>query len=59
VPSPPDDVVLELRSRLTECVEEDESGKQRLTVTLPDRRTLDGLAQTLARLVVSGTGDGT
>jgi hypothetical protein len=45
----------DLRSRLTECVEDDPSGKPRLTVTLPDRSALDNLAQTLARLLAVGT----
>ena len=36
---PPDDpLVAQVRNRLNECVEEDSSGRQRLTVTLPDRR---------------------
>ncbi len=47
-PAPPPEVVSNLRSRLDECVEEDDSGRQRLTVTLPDRKSLDQLAQTLA-----------
>ena len=35
---PPDDpLVAQVRNRLSECVEEDSSGRQRLTVTLPDR----------------------
>jgi hypothetical protein len=35
-------------------VEEDSSGRQRLTVTLPNRDALDALAQTLARLMLAG-----
>ena len=60
-PSPPSEVaVTQVRSRLTECIEEDASGRQRLTVTLPDRRSLDHLAQTLAQLMLlGGTGGGT
>ena len=50
-PSP--QVVDDLRHRLGECVDEDEQGRQRLTVTLPNRETLDNLAGTLARLLVS------
>jgi hypothetical protein len=46
--------VTTLRTRLTECVEEDASGKPRLTVTLPDRAALDHLADTLARLLAVG-----
>jgi SNF2 family DNA or RNA helicase len=52
---PPDDgVVKSLRARLSECVDEDGSGKPRLTVTLPDRAALDHLAETLARLMAAG-----
>jgi superfamily II DNA/RNA helicase len=50
---PPEKVVNQVRQRLTECVEEDPSGRPRLTVTLPDRRSLDALAQTLSRLLVA------
>ena len=54
---PPDDpLVAQVRDRLTECVEEDSSGRQRLTVTLPDRNALNTLAQTLARLMLAGGG---
>ena len=57
---PPDEpLVAQVRNRLTECVEEDSSGRQRLTVTLPDRRALDTLAQTLARLMLAGGDDKT
>jgi SNF2 family DNA or RNA helicase len=41
----------DLRHRLSECLDEDESGRQRLTVTLPDRAALDSLAQSLSRLL--------
>ena len=51
---PPETVVAQVRSRLNECVEEDPAGSQRLTVTLPDRTSLDHLAQTLARLLLVG-----
>ena len=55
--TPPDAAVLEtLRARLSECVDEDGSGKPRLTVTLPDRASLDSLAETLARLMAAGQG---
>jgi hypothetical protein len=50
---PPEKLVGQVRQRLTECVEEDASGRPRLTVTLPDRRSLDTLAQTLSRLLVA------
>jgi superfamily II DNA or RNA helicase len=49
--APPERVVQSLRSRLDECVENGADGRPRLTVTLPDRAVLDGLAQTLARLL--------
>jgi superfamily II DNA/RNA helicase len=51
--TPPESVVKDLRTQLGQCVEADEQGRQRLTVTLPDSRALDGLAQTLARLLVN------
>ena len=44
----------QVRSRLDECIEQDPSGRPRLTVTLPDRGALDSLAQTLARLLLAG-----
>ena len=49
----PEKLVGQVRQRLTECVEEDPSGRPRLTLTLPDRRSLDTLAQTLSRLLVA------
>ncbi len=49
-----DGLVSQVRSRLDECVEQDGSGRPKLTVTLPDRTALDSLAQTLARLLVAG-----
>jgi hypothetical protein len=52
--TPDDPLVAQVRDRLTECVEEDSTGRQRLTVTLPDRGDLDALAQTLARLMLAG-----
>jgi hypothetical protein len=50
-PAPAETLVNQLRSRLDECVQEDSSGRQQLTVTLPNRSALDALAQTLARLL--------
>lgn len=58
VQPPTEPMVAQLRDRLTQCVEEDASGRQRLTVTLPNRRSLDTLAQTLARLMLIGGNDG-
>jgi hypothetical protein len=54
---PAEGLVTRVRASLGECVEEDSSGRPRLTVTLPDRGALDSLAQTLARLLLAG-GDG-
>jgi superfamily II DNA/RNA helicase len=55
--APAEGLVTQVRERLGECVQEDAAGHPRLTVTLPDRRALDSLAQTLARLLLAG-GDG-
>ena len=51
---PPKERVSEVRNRLAECSSEDQTGRQQLTFTLPDRQALDRLAVTLARLVVAG-----
>ena len=51
---PPATLVASFRDGLATCVDEDEAGKPRLTITLPDRGALDSLAQTLARLLVAG-----
>jgi hypothetical protein len=53
-PAPSAEVVTNLRHRLGQCVEEDENGQQRLTVTLPNREALDHLATSLARLLAVG-----
>lgn len=53
-PAPSAEIVSSLRDRLGQCVEVDEQGQQRLTVTLPNREALDSLAKTLARLLVAG-----
>jgi superfamily II DNA or RNA helicase len=52
---PADDMVRKMRSRLDECVERDAEGRPRLTLTLPDAAALDGIAQTLAR-ILAGSG---
>ncbi|WP_145084093.1 hypothetical protein [Anatilimnocola aggregata] len=44
-------LVSEITSELSQCVEVDPAGKQRLTITLPDRSALEGLAVTLAQLL--------
>lgn len=53
---PSEALVANLRAGLGACVEEDAAGKPRLTVTLPDRSALEGLAQTLAKLLAVGEG---
>jgi SNF2 family DNA or RNA helicase len=53
-PVPSESLVANLRAGLGACVEVDASGKPRLTVTLPDRSALEGLAQTLAKLLAVG-----
>jgi hypothetical protein len=44
----------ELKKRLSDCIEQDESGQAKLTVTLPDQTSLDRLADSLARLLSNG-----
>jgi SNF2 family DNA or RNA helicase len=56
-PQPPEPSVAgDLRQRLSECAEEDGSGRQRLTITLPDRASLHQLADALAQLLAVGKG---
>ena len=52
--SPPEPLLSEVSNRLSECVEEDVAGRQRLTITLPDRNALNSLAKTLAQLMMAG-----
>jgi superfamily II DNA/RNA helicase len=52
--APPEELVARLHDGLRACVEENATGQPRLTVTLPDRASLDQLAQTLARLLAVG-----
>jgi SNF2 family DNA or RNA helicase len=47
-------VASDLRNRLSQCVETDDAGRQRLTVTLPDKAALNGLADALAQLLAVG-----
>jgi len=56
---PPEALVANLRAGLSACVEEDPAGKPKLTVTLPDTASLDGLAQSLAKLLAAGLPTGT
>ena len=51
---PPESLVANLRHGLGACVEDDPTGKPRLTITLPDQSALDNLAQTLAKLLATG-----
>jgi ERCC4-related helicase len=54
---PPESLVANLKAGLAACVDDGADGKPRLTLTLPDKDSLDGLAQTLARfLAVSNPG---
>jgi SNF2 family DNA or RNA helicase len=50
----PERVVSDLRSRLEQCVEEEPTGRLRFAVSLPNRQSLDAIAQTLAGLLVAG-----
>jgi len=43
----------QLKSRFDECLARDEQGQVKLTVTLPDENSLDGLVQSLARLLAA------
>ena len=42
------------KDRLCECLEKDEDGKLKMTVTLPDESVLDNLAKSLAQILASG-----
>jgi SNF2 family DNA or RNA helicase len=53
IPEPPPETVATLKQRLIGCVEEDPAGRQRLSVTLPNRAAIDDFATTLARLLVT------
>jgi len=44
----------EFKARLSQCLERDEEGRPRLTVTLPSEAALDNLARSLAALLTSG-----
>jgi hypothetical protein len=41
----------QLKDRLGECLDRDEHGRPRLTVTLPDEGALDNLSRSLAALL--------
>ena len=51
--NPADETVDKLTARLSECVETDSEGRPQLTISLPDKDALRGLATTLARLLDS------
>jgi SNF2 family DNA or RNA helicase len=51
--APPAELVNNVKQRLGECVSEDDAGRQRLSITLPNRQALDNLASTLARLLAT------
>jgi hypothetical protein len=51
---PSGQLVSDLRSRLEQCVEEEPSGRLRFAVTLPNRQSLNAMAQALAGLLVAG-----
>jgi hypothetical protein len=55
-PAPPAALVENFRTGLNSCVEHGPDGKPRFTVTLPSPAALEGLAQTLARLLALGNG---
>ncbi len=42
------------KSRLHECMEKDENGNLKMTITLPDKSVLDNLAKSLAQVLGSG-----
>ena len=50
--APSEAIVSQVHDRLATCVEDDPSGKPRLSITLPDRQVLDKFARTLAALLV-------
>lgn len=57
IAAPPPALVQNLRASLDSCIEQDADGKPKLTITLPDKNALEGLAQTLAKLLsLGGTG---
>ena len=55
---PAPELALNLKNRLAECITPDESGRQRLTITLPNAAALDSMANALARLLSVGDAGG-
>jgi SNF2 family DNA or RNA helicase len=52
--APPNELVSTVRNGLNACVEDGADGAPRLTISLPDRGSLEGLAQSLAKLLAAG-----
>jgi hypothetical protein len=48
-------MAIDLKTRLNECLERDEQGRPRLTVTLPNEAALENLARSLAALLPGGS----
>ena len=55
---PAPELALNLKNRLAECITPDDSGRQRLTITLPNAASLDSMANALARLLSVGDAGG-
>ena len=55
---PTPELALNLKNRLAECITPDDSGRQRLTITLPNAASLDSMANALARLLSVGDAGG-
>lgn len=49
---PDAELVQQVRSGLDQCVDRDESGRLQLRFSLPDEKVLQGLAETLAKLLI-------
>jgi hypothetical protein len=43
-----------LKSRLADCLEKDENGRLKMTITLPDESVLNNLAKSLAQILGQG-----
>jgi len=41
------------RKRLSECLDKDEKGRLKMTITLPDESVLDNMAKSLAQILGS------
>ena len=55
---PAPELALNLKNRLAECITPDDSGRQCLTITLPNAASLDSMANALARLLSVGDAGG-